>query len=709
MSGPVEQLSLAEARKELKSLDSEIARHDELYHGQDKPEITDGEYEGLTRRRNAIETRFPFLGSKLKDSVGAPARREFKKITHAKPMLSLDNCFTAEDVDAFVNRARKFLNLPSTVELDFSAEPKIDGLSMSLRYENGRLVSGATRGDGQVGEDVTANILTIADIPSKLPVHSIIIPQVLEVRGEVYMSKSEFFRINDELAAAGKELYANPRNTAAGSLRQLDASVTASRKLNFFAYAWGEVDIMPADTQEGMMRFLRACGFKVNPHTTTVSGSELLTVYDRVGEARAALEYDIDGVVYKVNRIDLQERLGFQSRTPRWATAHKYPAEKAVTVLESIDIQVGRTGALSPVGRVKPVNVGGVVVSNVTLHNEDYIAGIDAQGRPIREGRDLRIGDTIIIYRSGDVIPKVDDVILDKRPATAEKYRFPTVCPVCGSEAIRELDKNGKQLSVRRCTGDLVCSTQAKETLVHIVSKECLDIDGLGEKQIAYFFDDAELPVRNVADIFTLPDRDAAAGSILKTRPGYKEQSVAKLFSSIEAKRVIALDRAIHAMGIRQVGSSTSKAIAKHFETWAAVKDAFERIAAGENAAIADLTQINDVGEAVAAAVGSFFSQEGNRSIIEQFTRIVTIKDSVKTTVSPISGLTVVFTGTFEKMGRDEAKAMGERLGAKVSGSVSKKTDLLVYGDKAGGKLDQAKSLGVRRLTEAEWFDLIGG
>ncbi len=707
----VESLTSQQARKELKYLVSEIARHNELYHGQDAPEISDGDFDAMKRRKHAIETHFPFLATAAvaTDKVGAAPRREFAKINHARPMLSLDNCFTGEDVGDFVDRIRKFLNLSDDVELDFTAEPKIDGLSMSLRYENGRLVSGATRGDGEIGEDVTANIRTIADIPATLPRH-LNIPAVLEVRGEVYMSKAEFYRINAELEAAGKEQKANPRNTAAGSLRQLDPSVTAKRKLNFFAYAWGEVSEMPADTQEGMIEFFRACGFKVNPYTRRVSANDLLTLYERVGEDRASLEYDIDGVVYKVNRIDLQERLGFKSTTPRWATAHKYPAERATTVLESIDIQVGRTGALSPVARVTPVNVGGVMVSNITLHNEDYIAGFDAKGVPIRGGKDLRIGDTITIYRAGDVIPQVGDVILEKRPATAEKYRFPTKCPVCDSEAIRGVDKDGKQLSVRRCTGDLVCSNQALETLTHVVAKDCLDIDGLGEKQITYFFNDVDLPVRNVADIFTLPDRDAALGSILKTRPGYKETSVAKLFAAIEARKVIALDRAIFAMGIRQVGSSTSKAIAKHFETWAAVKSAFERIAEGDPEAIADLTQINDLGDAVADAVRSFFSQAGNRAIIEQFTRLVTIKDAVKASSnSPVSGLTIVFTGSFERMSRDEAKAMGERLGAKVAGSVSKKTHIVIAGKDAGGKLAQAKDLGIRTLDEAQWFELIGG
>jgi DNA ligase (NAD+) len=708
---PVESLTSHEARKELKSLNSEIARHNELYHGNDKPEISDGDFDALTRRKTAIETQFPFLAgaSPVDVKVGAAPRREFSKIVHARPMLSLDNCFTADDVSDFISSIRKFLNLPDTAELEFTAEPKIDGLSMSLRYEQGKLVSGATRGDGAEGEDVTANILTVADIPTQLPGH-LVVPDVVEVRGEVYMSKTEFFRINAELEAAGKELYANPRNTAAGSLRQLDAKITANRKLNFFAYAWGEMSNMPADTQEGMIEFFRACGFKVNPYTRKLPGSELLTIYERVGTDRASLEYDIDGVVYKINSIDLQERLGFRSRTPRWATAHKYPAEKANTVLESIDIQVGRTGALSPVGRVAPVTVGGVVVSNVTLHNEDYIKGFDADGNPIREGKDLRVGDTVVIYRAGDVIPSIDDVDLDKRPVTALPYRFPTTCPRCGSPAQREADKKGKLLSVTRCTGDLICEAQAIETLCHIVSKQCLDIDGLGEKQIDYFFKDAELPVKNVADIFTIADRDAALGSILKTRPGYKEASVKKLFAAIEERRVIPLDRAIYAMGIRQVGSSTSKAIAKHYETLAAVKSVFERVAEGDPDAIADLTQINDVGDAVASALRSFFSQEGNREIIERFTRLVTIKDAEKAaSSSPVSGLTIVFTGSFERMGRDEAKAMGERLGAKVSGSVSKKTDLVVAGDKAGGKLDQAKDLGIKTLNEEEWFALIGG
>lgn len=710
MSISVDQLSLAEARKELKFLNSEITRHDELYHGQDKPAITDGEYEGLTRRRVAIEARFPFLAAQPQktDKVGAAPRSEFTKIAHSRPMLSLDNCFTSEDVSDFISRIRKFLNLSDTVPLEFTAEPKIDGLSMSLRYEKGVLVSGATRGDGQIGEDVTANIQTIADIPARLP-GTLAIPDVLEVRGEVYMTKAEFFRINDEQAAAGKELYANPRNTAAGSLRQIDAGVTAKRKLNFFAYAWGEVSTMPADTQEGMIEFFRACGFKVNPYTQKVATDGLLSVFNRVGEDRATLDYDIDGVVYKINRIDLQERLGFISRTPRWATAHKFPAEKAITVLEGIDIQVGRTGALSPVARVRPVNVGGVVVSNITLHNEDYIAGLDADGNPIRDGKDLRIGDTVTIYRAGDVIPKVDDIDLSKRPATAEKFRFPTECPVCGSAAVRELDKKGKMLSVRRCTGDLICSAQALETLIHVVAKDCLDIDGLGEKQIAYFFNDPELPIRNVADIFTLPDRDAALGSILKTRPGYKEQSVSKLFAAIEAKKSIPLDRAIFAMGIRQIGSSTSKAIARHFETWEKVKTAFENIALGDGEALLDLTQINDVGSAVADAVQSFFSQEGNRRIIEQFTRLVHIKDAEKASVSsPVSGLTIVFTGSFQRMSREEAKAMGERLGAKVAGSVSKKTNLLIAGEKAGSKIDDARKHKVDVLSEDEWFALIG-
>lgn len=707
---PVTELSLSEARAELRTLYADIDKHNELYHRNDAPVISDGEFDGLRKRAAAIEAHFPFL--KRKDAptekVGAAPRTEFGSIAHAKPMLSLENAFTDEDVSGFVDKIGRYLNMSVTNELEFTAEPKIDGLSLNIRYERGKLVSGTTRGDGAVGENVTANILTISDIPQELPAN-LAIPEVLEVRGEVYMSKAEFERINRELAESGStDFYANPRNTAAGSLRQLDPSVTAKRRLNFFAYAWGEVSAMPASTQDGMMDFYRACGFRVNPMMRTVPPHHLVDVYNDIGEVRADLDYDIDGVVYKVNRIDLQERLGFTGRTPRWATAHKFPAEKAETLLLDIEIQVGRTGSLTPVARLKPITIGGVVVTNATLHNEDYIAGIGSKGEPIREGRDLRVGDAVIVYRAGDVIPAVDDVIISKRPADSKPYRFPVTCPDCGSEAKREFDKNGKLQAVRRCTGSLICSAQAIETLRHIVGKDCLDIGGLGEKQIEFFFNEPELPIRNIVDLYTLRDRDAALGSILRTRPGYKDASVSKLFAAIEERRIIPLDRAIFAMGIRQIGSSTSKAIARHYGTFAAVVEAFEKIADGDEAAVNALTEINDVGEAVATSIRVFFSQQGNRDIISSFTRLVQVRDAeVVQSSSPLSGKTIVFTGSFERMSRSEAKAMGERLGAKVSSSVSRKTDFVVAGREAGSKLEEARSLGVDVFDEDEWFALI--
>jgi DNA ligase (NAD+) len=690
----LENLTKDQAAAELARLAALIGAANTAYHGADAPEISDADYDALKRRNAAIEARFPAL--KRSDSpserVGAPASDGFAKVRHARPMLSLENAFDDADVADFDDRVRSFLG--HTGPLSYTAEPKIDGLSLSLRYENGRLVQAATRGDGEVGENVTENARTIGDIPQTLTGA----PAVLEVRGEVYMSHADFAALNTRQAAQGEKTFANPRNAAAGSLRQLDAKITASRPLRFFAYTWGELSEPLGTTQEASINRLKSHGFQTNPLTTLChSPADLLTHYRLIESQRATLGYDIDGVVYKVNDLALQSRLGFRSTTPRWAIAHKFPAELAWTRLLAIDIQVGRTGALSPVARLQPVTVGGVVVSNATLHNEDYIAGKDSKGQPIREGRDIRVGDWVQVYRAGDVIPKIADVDLAQRPATATPYEMPHICPECASPAPREEGD-----AVRRCTGGLICPAQGVERLKHFVSRGAFDIEGLGAKQIEMFYADEILSIKTPADIFTLASRDTANPlQKLKNRDGFGETSATKLFAAIEARRTIGLDRLIFALGIRHVGETSASLLARHYGTW----ENFEAHATN----LADLTAIDGVGETLAESLIAAFTNPAERTAIDALTAHLTITPiAAAATDSPVAGKTLVFTGTLEKMTRAEAKARAEALGAKVAGSVSAKTDILIAGPGAGSKAKDAAKLGILTIDEDAWLQMIG-
>jgi len=702
---PVDLLTAKQAKAEYARLQAEITAHDKRYYQQDRPVISDAEYDALRVRYNAIEARFPDLRTleSLSLKVGAAPTRGFKKVRHAIPMLSLDNAFAEQDVIEFVGRIRKFLKLGDDEKIAFSAEPKIDGLSMSLRYEDGALVTAATRGDGSEGEDVTANIRTLKHVPQHLKGRHV--PKICEVRGEVYMTKADFLKLNERQKAAGEQIFANPRNSAAGSLRQKDPAVTASRPLGFFAYAWGQMSEMPADSQSGMIKWFASCGFKTNPLTKIRhSVEELLAFHRDIEEHRAKLDYDIDGVVYKVDRLDWQERLGFVSRSPRWAIAHKFPAERATTVLRDIEIQVGRTGTLTPVGKLEPVGVGGVIVQNVTLHNEDYIKGIGGDGEPLRDGRDIRIGDTVIIQRAGDVIPQVVDVVLDKRPKDAKPYHFPKKCPCyLHTDIVREETATGEEGARARCTGEFACPYQKIEHLKLFASRRAFDIDGLGEKQIELFFEKEW--VKEPADIFALEKKHK---SELLEEEGYGETSVRNLFNAIEQRREISLERFIFALGIRQVGETTALALARGYGSWKAFHDACLKVAKGDEEAIAEMDALDQIGETVIESIKAYFGESHNKGIVERLTKEVTILDAEKPkTDSPIAGKTVVFTGSLEKMTREEAKATAERLGAKASGSVSKKTDYVVAGPGAGSKLAEAKKHGVKVLTEDEWLKLI--
>lgn len=709
---PVEKLTVEQASEELARLAEEIARHDKLYHGEDAPAVSDAEYDALKARNAAIEARFPELMREDSPSlkVGAAPSETFAPVTHAKPMLSLDNVFSDEDVVDFVASVRRFLNLAADAELVFTAEPKIDGLSMSLRYEKGRLVTAATRGDGTTGENVTANIRTIGEIPDRLKGKA---PDVVEVRGEVYMRRDDFLELQKKMAETG-QTFANPRNSAAGSLRQKNPEVTKSRPLKFFAYAWGDASEPLADTQFDAVQRLGDWGFPVNPLMERCSSLEAMLAHYRAIEAqRADLPYDIDGVVYKVDRLDLQERLGFRSRSPRWATAHKFPAEKATTVLKAIDIQVGRTGALTPVARLEPVTVGGVVVVNATLHNEDYIRGIGNNGQRIRpEGHDFRVGDTVTVQRAGDVIPQVLSIVEDK-PRGAEPYVFPDRCPACGSHAVREEGE-----AVRRCTGGLICPAQAVERLRHFVGRNMMDIEGLGEKQIEFFHaqEDPSLSIRTPADIFTLAKRQKASLTKLENIEGFGAVSVKKLYAAIDERRRPALSRFLHALGIRHIGETNARRLARHFVSFEALRKAAEaaQMPAGKgdpgNGEWQEIVGVNGIGTVVAEALVEFFAEEHNREAIDALLKEVEPQDEerVGDVSSPVAGKTVVFTGSLERMSRDEAKAMAERMGAKVAGSVSKKTDLVVAGPGAGSKLKQAESLGIEVIDEDGWFELVG-
>ncbi|MFC7396769.1 NAD-dependent DNA ligase LigA [Chelatococcus sp. GCM10030263] len=691
-------LTPREAKREYEALAAEIAGHDRRYYQEDAPTVSDADYDALRRRYEEIEGRFPELktAESLSEKVGAKPSEKFAKIRHRVPMLSLANGFADDDVRDFVARIRRFLDLKPEQPLAFTAEPKIDGLSLSLRYEGRKLVSAATRGDGEEGEEVTANARTVGDIPQQLTGPDV--PEVIEVRGEVYMRHSDFAAMNERQAALGKQIFANPRNAAAGSLRQLDPSITASRPLAFFAYAWGDRTALPADTQMGVIEGFGRWGFRVNPLMKRCeSVEELLAHYHAIEAERANLGYDIDGVVYKVDSLALQGRLGFVSRAPRWALAHKFPAEQAMTTLTAIEIQVGRTGSLTPVAKLKPVTVGGVVVANATLHNEDEIAR-----------KDVRIGDTVVVQRAGDVIPQVVSVVLDKRPPEAVPYVFPTSCPVCGSHAVREINpRTGREDVVRRCTGGLICAAQAMERLKHFVSRDAFDIDGLGDKQVELFF--REGLVRAPQDIFALEARDRASLQKLKDREGFGETSVRNLFAAIEARRRVPLNRFIFALGIRHVGETTARLLARHFGSFDALRETATRAADRTSDAWQELTAIEGIGVIVAEAIVDFFAEEHNQTTLDAILAEVTPEPmEAVTTDSPVAGKTVVFTGALERMSRDEAKAMAESLGAKVAGSVSKKTDLVVAGPGAGSKLAKAKEFDVEVIDEDAWLKLVG-
>jgi DNA ligase (NAD+) len=696
---PVDRLSEDEAAAELERLAREIAHHDELYYREDQPEISDAAYDALRERNASIEARFPHLICEDSPSarVGAAPVEAFGKVMHRVPMLSLGNVFDDEGVRDFLERIRRFLGLDTVEGLAFTTEPKIDGLSITLRYEKGKLVQGATRGDGYQGENVTVNVRTIADIPKIVRAKSF--PDPFEVRGEIYMSRVAFQRLNEAQVERDERTFANPRNAAAGSLRQLDPAITASRPLQFFAYGWGEAPELPADTQWGVYRAMAEWGFPLNPLAKlTTSVEEMLDTYRDIESGRAGLDYDIDGVVYKLDRLDLQQRLGFVSRSPRYAIAHKFPAEKATTVLRDIEIQVGRTGALTPVAKLEPVTVGGVVVQNATLHNEDEIAR-----------KDVRIGDTVIVQRAGDVIPQILGVVEAKRPKGAKRFSFPTICPACGSHASREVNPiTGKEDAVRRCTGGLICPAQRVERLKHFVSRNAFDIEGLGEKHIKAFYDDGL--IQSPQDIFTLAVRDRRSTTKLEAREGWGETSAAKLFAAIEARRQVKLDRFIYALGIPHVGEITGRLLARAYGSVEAFREAMlaaARDRAGE--AYAELNNIEGIGPTVAEAIADFLAEPHNVQVVDELLEQVRPEPlEAIDHASPISGKTVVFTGTLEKMTRPEAKARAERLGAKVAGSVSKKTDYVVAGPGAGSKLKEAERLGLKVLSEDEWLALIG-
>lgn len=688
----IKELNEEEAKQELAYIASEMAKSDIAYYQNDNPYLTDAEYDSLKRRNEKLEKIFPHL--KRKDSpsqkVGAPILSAFKKVTHRFPMLSLGDVFSSEEVDDFIMGVKRFLN--TSKDITFMAEPKIDGLSFSARYENGRFVQGATRGDGITGEDITENLKTICQLPQYIEGN---VPEILEIRGEVYMAKSDFFALNKKYQQEGKKTFANPRNAAAGSLRQLDAKITAERNLSIFAYTWGEVSERVWTSQEDFFKHLQEWGFPTNPHNKLCQNlQEIEENFAKLSEIRSSLPYDIDGVVYKVNDIALQERLGFLTRTPRWAIAHKFPAEQAVTKINNIRVQVGRTGALTPVADLEPINVGGVIVSHATLHNEDEI-----------KRKDIRIGDSVIIQRAGDVIPQIVSVIKEKRSQDSKEFIFPTTCPICGAHAIREEDE-----AVRRCTGGLTCPAQAKERIIHFVSRDAFDITGLGSSIIEDFYNDGIL--KNPADIFSLEERNQEGDLFsqqkssvlhLEQREGWGKKSVEKLFQAITLKKKISLPRFIYALGIRQVGTATALLLARHYGTFAKFRQEMENKETGP------LVSIDGIGASMATDIVEFFQEQHNQEIINRLLEKITVEEYIDTTNydSPLSGKTVVFTGTLEQMTRSEAKAKAQSMGAKVAGSVSSKTDYVIIGADAGSKAAKAQELGIKILSEQEFLELI--
>jgi DNA ligase (NAD+) len=700
----IDRLSEREAGRELERLAAEIARHDKLYYGEDAPEISDADYDALRQRNAAIEARYPQLARADSPSrrVGSAPVETFGKVRHAVPMLSLGNAFNEEDVTDFMARVRRFLGLPPDAVVEVTAEPKIDGLSISLTYTKGKLTQAATRGDGTEGENVTPNVKTMRSIPHRLS--GAALPDLIEVRGEIYLAHGDFETLNREQAAAGGKIFANPRNAAAGSLRQLDASITARRPLRFFAYGWGTASALPAATQAGVYAAFARWGLPLNPLLQVcATTAELLAFHRAMAERRASLGYDIDGVVYKINRLDWQDRLGFVSRAPRWAIAHKFPAEEVMTRLNEIEIQVGRTGALTPAAKLEPVTVGGVVVSNATLHNEDEIAR-----------KDIRVGDTVIVRRAGDVIPQVLGVVLEKRPKGAKPYRMPVICPACGSQAVREVDeRTGRVDIVRRCTGGLICPAQAKERLKHFVSRNAVDIEGLGEKQIELFYDEGR--IMQPVDIFTLAAREAQlpVAKRLLEKKGFGAKSIDKLFKAIEARRKLPLDRFIYALGIRHIGETTARDLAKALGTLQAFRAAAMAAAADgkDSAAYRELDDIEGIGATVIDALVAFFGEPHNLKALADLLAEIEVEPFARAgrLATPVTDKTVVFTGSLERMTRSEAKALAERLGAKVTGSVSAKTDYVVAGADAGSKLSKARELGVAVLSEDEWLKLAKG
>jgi DNA ligase (NAD+) len=694
MLKPADQMTEAEAVDELTRLADEIAAHDIRYYQEDAPAISDADYDALKQRNAAVEARFPHLVRDNSPSlrVGAARAEQFAPVEHGVPMLSLDNAFSDEDAAEFDARVKRFLRLEG--EVAYTAEPKIDGLSCSIRYEKGRLVQAATRGDGRVGEDVTANVRTIGEIPKALAPDGGW-PEVIEVRGEIYLGHADFAALNAQAEASGQRTYANPRNAAAGSLRQIDAKITAQRPLRFFAYAWGLISASFAETQWQALERLKAWGFQITPQSRRVEGLEgLLGAYREMEALRPHLGFDIDGVVYKVDRLDWQQRLGFVSRAPRWGVARKFPAQQARTVLEAIDIQVGRTGALTPVARLTPVTVGGVVVTNATLHNADEIARLD-----------VRVGDTVILQRAGDVIPQILGVIPEARPKDAVPFAFPHACP-CPLETpvVRETTAGGAETVVRRCSGEFACPFQKLAHLRHFVSRRAFDIEGLGEKQLTAFVERGWLT--SPADIFRLHEhRDELLGT-----EGYGEVSVRNLLAGVEARRTIPLDRFVYGLGIRHIGETTAVVMARGYGTAEAFLTAMDKVADGDAEAVEELDAMDQIGSAVIEAVRAYFAEDHNRRLVQDLRDQLAIQDAeAPKTDTAVAGKTVVFTGALERMTRDEAKAQAERLGAKVSGSVSKKTDIVVAGPGAGSKLKTAAELGVQVLTEEEWLALVSG
>ncbi len=697
MDEQIANWSEQKAKKELDRLHEIIKKADEAYYNRDNPDISDAEYDKYKQEYQKIEKFFPQLkrADSLSEKVGVTPTSPFAKITHIVPMLSLGNAFTQRDVIDFVDRAKKFFRHEKNLQLTFSVEPKIDGISASIKYENGHLVQASTRGDGEIGEDITANIMVIKDIPKRLKGEDY--PKIIEVRGEVYMEHKEFERLNEKARREGGQIYVNPRNLAAGSLRQLDPKITASRKLKFFAYAWGYISSSFAKTQIEALEKFKKWGFRVNELTICASSvEEMLAHYHLIEEKRANLGYDIDGVVYKINRLDLQQRMGADSSKPRWAIAHKFPAEKAITKIEKIDIQVGRTGALTPVARLKPVTVGGVVIRNATLHNEDEI-----------KRKDIRVGDYVVVQRAGDVIPQIVKVLIKHRPKDAKQFSFPHKCPVCGSKAVRDIDESGEFGAIWRCPAGLFCPAQVVERLKHFVSKKGMNIEGLGEKQIEQFH--KEGLILTPADIYRLKERDEQSRTPLRERAGYGEKSANKLFLAIKNSRSVELDNFIYALGIRHIGESNAKLLARFYGNFANFESAIFRIIKGDEQAKEQLLSIDGIGEVIVESLVDFFSNKKNQEVLADLLKYLDIKPYSISEIknSEISSKTVVFTGSLEKITRAEAKAMAERMGAKVSNSVSSKTDLVVAGENAGSKLKRAKQLGIKIMNEQEWLKII--